>query len=376
MLEETGEMRMTYDEILNYPAYGVEKVQKKELLLQRLKELVSFHQQNCAEYKSITALIDEIGDEEIDRIQQLSDIPVIPVQLFKKMELRSVPEEEIFKTMTSSGTTGQQVSKIFLDKNTASYQQKTLVKIVSDFTGSTRMPMVILDCPSVIRNRTMFSARGAGILGFSIFGAKRIYALDDDMRLDIAALSEFAMKYHDKTIFLFGFTFMIWQYVYKELKRSGVRIDLSNAVLIHGGGWKRLQNEAVSKEEFKAALEEVCGIRRENIHDYYGMVEQTGCIYMECKCGHLHASTYSDILIRRMKDFSVCDIGEEGIIQVFSMMPESYPGHSILTEDVGRILGEDDCPCGRKGKYFEVLGRMKSAEIRGCSDTFERGAGR
>ena len=34
------------------------------------------------------------------------------------------------------------------------------------------------------------------------------------------------------------------------------------------------------------------------------------------------------------------------------------------------VLGEDDCPCGLKGKYFKILGRIKNAEIRGCSDTY------
>lgn len=64
--------------------------------------------------------------------------------------------------------------------------------------------------------------------------------------------------------------------------------------MVHGGGWKKLINEAVSKEQFKEGLKEVCGIN--SVHDYYGMVEQTGCIYMECEEGHLHASIYSDIL--------------------------------------------------------------------------------
>ena len=41
-----------------------------------------------------------------------------------------------------------------------------------------------------------------------------------------------------------------------------------------------------------------------------------------------------------------------------------------IGEDEGIILGEDDCPCGRKGKYFKILGRLKDAEIRGCSDTY------
>ena len=45
--------------------------------------------------------------------------------------------------------------------------------------------------------------------------------------------------------------------------------------------------------------------------------------------------------------------------------------HSLLTEDEGILLGEDDCPCGRKGKYFRIIGRLQNAEIRGCSDTYE-----
>ena len=53
-----------------------------------------------------------------------------------------------------------------------------------------------------------------------------------------------------------------------------------------------------------------------------------------------------------------------------SVLPHSYPGHSLISEDKGVLLGIDDCPCGRKGKYFQVLGRIKQAEIRGCSDTY------
>lgn len=246
-----------------------------------------------------------------------------------------------------------------------------MVKIVSDFTGSSRMPIIIIDCPGVVRNRAMFSARGAGILGFSIFGSKKIYALDDDMKLDVGAVQDFLDKYSGQKILLFGFTFMIWKHFYKELLRlkdEGITFDLSNGILIHGGGWKKLVSEAVSEEEFHKRLNDVCGLRA--VHDYYGTVEQTGCIYMECEHGHLHASIFSDVIVRRPIDFSEADIGEQGIIQVVSVIPESYPGHSLLTEDEGVVLGIDDCPCGRKGKYFKIIGRLKNAEIRGCSDTY------
>lgn len=353
-----------YNEILAVSPFSLSKQEKGELLTQRITELTRHHYENCKEYKGILNCF----GFDIGKVNNYYDIPFLPVRLFKELDLLSMDKNDIFKTMTSSGTSGQAVSKIYLDKSTASNQQKTLVKIVSDFTGSSRMPMLIIDCPSVIKDRIIFSARGAGILGFSIFGTDKTYALNDDMSINIKAISEFLEKHSGKNILLFGFTFMVWQHFYKELLKLDTKIDLSKGILIHGGGWKKLINEAVSKHEFKKRLNEVCGLK--HIHDYYGMVEQTGCVYMECDCGHLHASIFSDVIMRRHLDFSPCDFGEAGIVQVVSMLPESYPGHSLLTEDEGVIIGEDNCPCGRKGKYFKINGRLKNAEIRGCSDTY------
>ena len=358
---------MTFDELINVPPYSMSSDMKGRMLTERLLELTKLHEEKCLSYRNMLKAI----SFDADHVRSYRDIPFLPVSLFKTMDLKSVSDEDVVKTLTSSGTTGQAVSRIFLDRVTSSNQQKTMVKIVSDYTGSARMPMIIIDCPSVIKNRAMFSARGAGILGFSIFGSKKVYALDDDMNLNAKELREFLEAYKGQKILLFGFTFMIWQHFYKELvrlKEEGVTFDLSNGIMIHGGGWKKLISEAVSHDEFHKRMEDICGLK--DIHDYYGMVEQTGCIYMECECGHLHASNFSDVIVRRATDFSVADIGETGVIQVVSTLPESYPGHSLLTEDEGVILGEDDCPCGRKGKYFAIHGRLKNAEIRGCSDTY------
>ncbi len=357
---------MSIEEMLNHSPYEDECDIKQNIFLERLNMLTYRHYNRCKEYHQF---IDILHGGKI-QYESIEDVPFLPVKIFKKRELKSVSDEEVFKIMTSSGTTGQQVSKIFLDKTTANNQQKVLTRIVSEYTGRSRMPMIILDCPSVLKNRNMFSARGAGILGFSLFGSKKIFAFTDDMELNLTEIKDFLKKYEGQTIFLFGFTYMIWQYFYKKLVEINEYLPLEKGVLIHGGGWKKLASEAVSKEKFKESLNSVCGIT--SVHDYYGMVEQTGCIYMECECGHLHASIFSDVLIRNMQDFSVCQNGEMGAIQVLSALPASYPGHSILTEDIGRVLGEDDCPCGRKGKYIEIIGRMKNAEIRGCSDTFER----
>ena len=44
--------------------------------------------------------------------------------------------------------------------------------------------------------------------------------------------------------------------------------------------------------------------------------------------------------------------GKKGLLQLFSLLPTSYPGHNILTEDIGEIVDKKKCKCGIKGKFF------------------------
>lgn len=354
---------MDYDQLLKQPPFGVDQKTKELWYCEMFEKLVKDHEKRCEKYRYFIKAM-----KMAKTYRSIDEIPMLPVGLFKRQELKSIKEEEIFKTITSSGTSNQQVSKIYLDEENAANQQKTLAKIMEEVIGGKRVPMLIIDSKNVFKDRRMFSARGAGILGFSILSSRRCFALDEHMNLDIKGIETFLETYKEGPILIFGFTYMIWEYFYKALKKEHKKIDLSRGILIHGGGWKKMQKEAVSKEKYKEEIRKVSRISK--IYDYYGMAEQTGCIYLECDHGHLHASTFSDILIRDMKNFSVCEIGKEGCIEVLSPAATAYPGHAILTQDQGILLGIDDCPCGRKGKYFKVTGRMKHAEIRGCSDTY------
>lgn len=347
--------------------YSLPKEEKSKVLFARLLELTKFHREHCKEYRNFL----QMKNFDENKISAPEEIPFFPVRLFKEYELLSVDRAEVFKVMTSSGTTRQKVSKIFLDKETAMLQQQIMLRLLGDFWGPQRLPMLVIDSPKVIKDRNLFSARGAAIIGLSFAARETVYALNEDMTLNLEKINYFCEKYADKRSIIFGFTFMVWQHLYRALLQKNLTLNLPEAFLMTGGGWKKLISEAVTRQIFKEKLREVCGIR--HFLDHYAMVEQTGCLYAECEEGHLHASIYSDIFIRDYKDFSLKRHGEQGIIQVVSMLPQSYPGHSLLTEDEGIILGEDDCPCGRKGKYFEILGRLKSAELRGCSDTYATG---
>jgi hypothetical protein len=346
------------EQLLAAPQYSLGQAEKSALLAEELRALTEFHRERCAAYRQIVDGLPGARGE---------GIPFIPVRLFKTLKLQSVADTEVLKVLTSSGTTSQQVSKIVIDKGTSLLQTKALASIITSFIGPKRLPMIIVDSASVLKDRNSMSARGAGLVGLSNFGRDHFYALDSEMRLDVAGLRDFTAKHAGETILIFGFTYMVWQYFYRALKTAGVTLDLQNAILIHSGGWKKLQEQAVSNEIFKTQLRAQTGITR--IYNFYGMVEQVGGIYMECEAGCFHAPNMAEIIIRNARDWSALPAGKSGLIQTLSVLPRSYPGHSLLTEDVGQILGWDDCACGRKGVRFKVEGRMARAELRGCSDT-------
>ena len=104
-----------------------------------------------------------------------------------------------------------------------------------------------------------------------------------------------------------------------------------------------------------------------NIYNYYGLIEQTGSIFIECKCGYFVSSNFSEVIVRD-NNFKVAKNGSKGFLQLLSLLPSSYPGHSILTEDVGQIIDKNKCKCTFNGTRFLVHGRLSEAEIRGCSD--------
>ncbi len=98
------------------------------------------------------------------------------------------------------------------------------------------------------------------------------------------------------------------------------------------------------------------------------MIEQTGAIYMECEYENLHAPSGSDFLIRSTRDLQPVAELEAGLVHLFSDIQSSYPGHSLLSEDIGMFQYPSSCSCGSSGRILKVLGRAEKAEVRGCSD--------
>ena len=111
--------------ILNLKPYSLKKSEKNALYNEAINYLTNYHYGNCLQYKKI---LDLFGFNP-KLYSCTTDIPFLPVRLFKDYDLLSIDKSKIIKTMSSSGTSGQSVSKIFLDKVAAINQTKVLTKI-------------------------------------------------------------------------------------------------------------------------------------------------------------------------------------------------------------------------------------------------------
>ena len=340
------------------------QAEKSELLAGELSALTHHHWERCAPYRRIL----ESSGIRPPFAFALEEVPALPVSLFKEFDLRSIDEGDVARVLRSSGTTGQVPSRVYLDTETSRLQARALVRIFQRVIGMQRLPMLIVDQDAVVGDHRSFTARGAGVLGLANFGRDHTYALDADMRMRWDAIDAFAQRHAGERVLIFGFTFMIWKHFVAELRRANRPPLFQNGVLIHSGGWKKLADEAVDRDTFRRRVSDATGVR--SIYDFYGMVEQVGSVFVECDHGGLHPPPFADVVIRDVRTWASLGVGEPGVIQVLSLLPRSYPGHSLLTEDLGQLTAEDDCACGQRGRAFRVLGRVPKAELRGCSDTF------
>ncbi len=354
------------NEVLNYlESYKL----SEDNFFKILKNLTSYHFKCSESYKSILKKIYKLNSINFT-LNNLYEIPFIPVNLFKSNKIISINDDEIYKIIESSGTTGQLTSKIYLNKFNARIQSIALSKIFTDFTRLKRPNILIIDNPDLIRKPNKFSARLAGIIGFRSLCKKSFFALNSDMSINLKEISN-CLNDSDGNILVYGFTYIIWLYFIANLLPNDIKeLFAKKATLLHGGGWKNLENIKVSQSEFRSKIIENTGIKK--IINYYGMVEQTGSIFMECEKGFLHSNPLCDVLPRSINNINEISSDNYGLAQVLSTLPTSYPGHSLLTEDLIQINNRNKCSCGRLGTTFKVLGRISKAEKRGCSDTYEK----
>jgi hypothetical protein len=92
------------------------------------------------------------------------------------------------------------VSRIALDRDAAERQRRMLTATLAMVAGPRRLPLLIIDSPSAVRQERS-SIRGAAVLGVMNIGRDPVFALDDEHCINAAAVENFLQR-HGRTTFL------------------------------------------------------------------------------------------------------------------------------------------------------------------------------
>jgi Acyl-protein synthetase, LuxE len=356
------------DQLLSTHPYCHPPEERQASLLEILREELEYACQQHAGYKNYV----QGWPKDYRSASRVADLPYLPVAMLKaNPPLSFIPGDEIKRTLTSSATTSQTPSRVVLDSPTARRMTKGVVAIVRDFIGSARRPYLIVDTPGFLGGGEM-GARGAAIQGLQPFASGTTHCLraseQGELLLDLDKLKEFVDRHQDAEVLVYGFTYILWNHFAKPLMAEGISLNLPKARILHSGGWKRLQDQAVEKSVFNGQLAKVFGCSPDRIIDFYGMVETVGVIYPDCCEGNKHGPAFGDVIVRNPLTLEPVEAGQQGIVQVCSVLPTSFPGHLLLTEDMAQVISYDGCRCGRRGISFRFVGRVPKSELRGCGN--------
>lgn len=356
------------DELLNQEPF-LPHTDQKSLFAEAMQESLLFHRINSEFYRVFLAA----NNFSEDRLESIEKIPPLPIGIFKERILFSVPEVEIVKVTHSSATTSGKPSTILIDGLTRIRQRSALAKIMGAVLGKERKPFVIFDSKETLGSVTgELSSRATTIRGLLSFSDKFFCVLDSSLRLDVGFLERTLGEIRGREIVIFGVTTVLYDIFAKYKDDAEVRAKFKNLDfpwILLSGGWKKLASMNVDQEGFKKDLAGFFSTSRAKVIDFYGMIEQPGVIYPECARGYKHIPTYASVIIRDLKTMLPLGLKQEGMIEILSPLPHSYPGIALLTDDIGSLEGYDGCSCALAGPFFSFVRRAPQAEVKGCADT-------
>jgi phenylacetate-coenzyme A ligase PaaK-like adenylate-forming protein len=368
-MSELTEIESSIEALLTNLPYSMEPRQRELALMAVLKQELAYACERNPQYRNYV----EQWPTDYRTARRVADLPFLPVGVFKAdPPLALIGPDEVTRTLTSSATTGQVPSRVVLDAGTARRMTKGVTAIIRDFIGPARRPYLVIDAPETLAAGGPLGARGAAIQGLRSFATQIVCCLRNgnsgNLELDLDKLWECAAEWRDTEVLVYGFTYVLWNSLVKALESRNVSLDMPKVRVLHSGGWKRLEHQAVTREVFIKGVASAFGCSCDRVIDFYGMVENVGVVYPDCEYGNKHAPAFADVVVRNPLTLEPVAAGQQGLIQVCSVLPTSFPGFLLLSEDLAEIMGYDGCPCRRRGVYFRFIGRAPKAEVRGCGN--------
>lgn len=345
----------------------------REIYFKAMKEVFEFHYTRNEVYRKVCDF-EDFSPDDLKTPDDIRHIPHIMVNVLKWYTLRTLPEEEIAYEFTSSGTSGQK-SHVLCDTASKERQNRMRERIVKAVGIPTQKPVnyiVFSYDPEIAGNKgaaythNMYTTFAPAKDKFFAIHAneKGVPQFDEDGVLK--KLEEYA-KDKNTPLRLVGFPAFMHE-IALTLKEKHLSYDFNHeeSMVITGGGWKDKQEKSIPYELFKKEIHETLGIPMSNFRDIYGFVEH-GVPYLTCREGHFHVPIYASVFVRKPGHLEFLGFAKKGLLHLLSPYNLAQPTISILSTDYGML--KNNCTCGIKTPYIELLGRAGKQKHKGCAIT-------
>lgn len=348
----------------------------KILFFHAIKYRVKYFLKKSPEYR---AICDDAGFKpgDLRTIRDIHKIPVIPTLYFKrnKIGVRRGPSLEV----TSSGTGGS-VSRIRYTAGELCLLAAMAVSLgrVHRLFSLNPVHYIMLGYQPVKENKTVIS-RTAYLSSWYAPAVSRTYALvyrrgrgegegKGEYRLNIQGILNQLLRCANgrRPVRLVGFPSYTY-FLLRKMQQEHLKCRLpKGSMVLLGGGWKQFSEEEISKQELFSLIREVLGVEEGQVHEFFGAAEHP-VLYCSCKNHHFHVPVYGKVLIRDVRTMKILQKGRPGLVNLMTPVGSDLPLMSVMTDDIGVLHRGEDCGCGIRGDYLELLGRAGAKGIRTCA---------
>lgn len=325
--ENTIRLRKLIEDIFNVTSNSFEEVALK----------VFTHQyENVDIYKAYCNLL----NKNPTNVQSIDSIPFLPISFFKTHRISDSTDCQ--STFTSSGTSGSQTSKHFVN-DLAIYERsfQTAFEMfygpINQYTYFALLPSYLeREGSSLIYMVNHLVQNGNPSSGFYLHN-----------HLEMINNIKHSISNGEKVI-LFGVSFALLDLA------EQFHFDFSAITIIETGGMKGRKKEMIRSELHAILMQQ---LNCKNIHSEYGMTELLSQAY-SISDEKFNTPPWMKIIIRSHNDpFNTEKFGKTGGVNVIDLA-NIHSCSFIETQDLGK---------SHENGQFEILGRFDLSDIRGCN---------
>lgn len=278
---------------------------------------------------------------DIARVNDICDIPFLPISFFKTHRVVSGQSAPVV-IFESSGTTKSNVSRHYVSD--LDIYRRSFTGSFQRFYGHIEDWCIIGLLPSYLERQhsslvlmvdEMVRKSGHPGSGFYLHDLEALHAM-------LLRLEE-----QGQQTLLIGVTFALLDFA------AAFPMRLQHTVVMETGGMKGRRKE-LTRQEVHAQLCTRLGVPV--IHSEYGMTELLSQAY-SARNGRFHCPPWMKVLVREEDDPLAVHTQGRGVLNIIDLA-NIHSCCFIATDDVGTVFPDGS---------FEVLGRMDSSDMRGCS---------